>query len=217
MNDEYKIYLVYENDIPCYVGVTKQSLEKRLRNYHGDKREALYNATHKYKDWKNHFRIVLLDTANNYKESREKEYILTLFYMQFFKLYNRAIGDMKTPEYKQKISDAHKKLNKVGYWKGKSLPKETIEKIKQSKSKKIYWHTDDWREQHSIDIKGKKNGRARKVMCTETNTIYNCIKDAAVELNISYSSIRSVCCGSSKSAGGYHFKYYKEKGEEENE
>lgn len=70
------------------------------------------------------------------------------------------------------------------------------------------------------DVSGDKNPRASSVFMIDisTQTIikeYNCIADAVKELGINQSSISLCCQGKRKSAGGYIWKYKKEKLNEE--
>lgn len=56
--------------------------------------------------------------------------------------------------------------------------------------------------------KGSKNYRARKIICIETNIIYNTIRDAYIHTGISERNIGAVCRKERKTAGGYHWEYY---------
>ena len=47
----------------------------------------------------------------------------------------------------------------------------------------------------------------KKVICVETNKVFDSIKDASNQLNIDKTSIGKVCRGIYKKAGGYTFKY----------
>lgn len=54
---------------------------------------------------------------------------------------------------------------------------------------------------------GAKNGRARAVICIETNEYFSCIKEAVEKYNCSRSSITDCCRGKIKSTKGLHWKY----------
>ena len=57
----------------------------------------------------------------------------------------------------------------------------------------------------------KKRGRkARRVMCIETNTIYNGVPAVASEMNLCDRSIYSMLKGEQRHVGGYHFAYVDE-------
>lgn len=52
--------------------------------------------------------------------------------------------------------------------------------------------------------------RSKKVRCIETNIIYPSILEAERQTGISNSCISRVCRNERKTAGGYHWEYYKE-------
>jgi len=54
---------------------------------------------------------------------------------------------------------------------------------------------------------GKPSATRRKVLCLNTNKIYDSITDAAKELNLSNSKITLVCQGKRKHTGNYKFQY----------
>lgn len=59
-------------------------------------------------------------------------------------------------------------------------------------------------------IKKSKNiyKKGKKVICVETQKVYNSIAECSKELGIASSSISNVCLGNRQSAGGLHFEYY---------
>lgn len=67
------------------------------------------------------------------------------------------------------------------------------------------------RQQMSInhaDVSGNKNPRARKVICLDTNEIFETIKEAASKYNVDRSCISDCCTGKHKTCMGLHFQYY---------
>lgn len=55
---------------------------------------------------------------------------------------------------------------------------------------------------------GKKNGRARKVLCIETGYIYNCIIDAEKEFGFKNGIYETLSCPNRrKTAYGFHWRY----------
>lgn len=58
------------------------------------------------------------------------------------------------------------------------------------------------------DVSGNKNPRARKVICLETNEIFETIKDAAEKYNVDRSCISDCCTGKHKTCKELHFQYY---------
>ena len=56
-------------------------------------------------------------------------------------------------------------------------------------------------------VKYTKSSRSRKIICTDTNKIFNSATEAARSINVSLNSILSCCNGISKTSGGYHWNY----------
>ena len=52
------------------------------------------------------------------------------------------------------------------------------------------------------------NGKKRKVVCIETNKIYDSLADAGRDFNVDKNSIWRCCQENFKTTKGYHFKYY---------
>ena len=63
------------------------------------------------------------------------------------------------------------------------------------------------RKNHA-NVKGIKNPRARKVICIETNQVFDTLKEAAKFYNTDPSNISNCCTGKHKTCIGLHFKYY---------
>lgn len=69
-------------------------------------------------------------------------------------------------------------------------------------------------EKETIDnyVKSRKGKKPlhtmKKVICVETNEVFESIRDAGNRYNISFSCICMCCKGKSKTAGGYHWAYY---------
>lgn len=79
-------------------------------------------------------------------------------------------------------------------------------KNKVSKSKKGRVHNDESKRHMSDAHKGKSGNHKTPVVCIETGIIYDSVSHASEELGILRTSIFNMLSGSSKSAGGYHFK-----------
>ena len=76
-------------------------------------------------------------------------------------------------------------------------------------------HKDENKENNCVDnlewCDAKYNNiysKGKKVLCVETNKIYDCSQTAAKELNIDGSGIRKCCKGQKETCGGYHWQYY---------
>lgn len=61
-----------------------------------------------------------------------------------------------------------------------------------------------------VDVNQVNNKIIRKIICLETNKIYNSATQAERELNIFATNILKVCRGERQTAGGYHWCFYKE-------
>lgn len=133
-------------------------------------------------------------------------------------------GKKMTKAFKQKLSEVHKGIklseeakakvsqNNARYWKGKTRSTETKEKISNSlKGKKGYWngkhHTEETKQKISQSKKGTVSKFRKKVLCVETNIIYDSITEASLKTGASTSKISSCCNGKRKTTGGYHWKY----------
>lgn len=62
----------------------------------------------------------------------------------------------------------------------------------------------------STKIKCSLSAKRKKLICCETNTIYESVTEASLKLNISKSNISEVCRGIRKSADNLTFKYLAE-------
>jgi group I intron endonuclease len=56
---------------------------------------------------------------------------------------------------------------------------------------------------------GKQSPTRKKVLCLENNKIYDCIADAAEDLNVSSAKITLVCQGKRNHTKNFRFQYYK--------
>lgn len=54
-------------------------------------------------------------------------------------------------------------------------------------------------------VQGGNNGRAKKCKCIETGEVFNCAKDASLNLGFKTNVVASVCRGTQKTAKGFHF------------
>lgn len=94
------------------------------------------------------------------------------------KLSKIHIGHTLSDETKKKLSE-----NNARYWKGKKRDKVTIIKMSEAmKGKKGYWEGKHHTEETKIKISNSKKGTIspfrKKVLCIETNTVYDSITEA---------------------------------------
>ena len=111
---------------------------------------------------------------------------------------NGMYGRHHTEEEKKKISKASKEL-----WKNKQHREKMLKILNKSKH--------DFPKGHIPWNKGKKGIPApnrKKVICIETNEIFNSIAEAEKIKNVH--NISSCCSGKYKTIGGYHWRYYEE-------
>jgi group I intron endonuclease len=100
---------------------------------------------------------------------------------------------------------------------GKRCREETKEKLRQANLGKKY--SQETKDKLSRIGKGKKHilteeglqkrfkAHAIKVLCMETNILYDSIKDAALSVNGDKSAICMCCKGDRNTAYGFHWKY----------
>ena len=60
-------------------------------------------------------------------------------------------------------------------------------------------------------LKGKISKNRKKVLCVETQIVYDSMHIASEKTNTHISDICICCKGKLKTANGYHWQYYKEK------
>ena len=133
-------------------------------------------------------------------------------------------GKKMSVEFRQKLSESHKnkiisdetrkKLseNNARYWKGKKRSEETIRKMSESmKGKKGYWngkhHTEETKNKISQSKKGTISLTRKKVICIETDIIYDSLTEASIKTKANLSKISNCCNGKLKTAGGYHWQF----------
>lgn len=119
---------------------------------------------------------------------------------------NPNFGRKHTVEARKKMSIANK---------GKNVSEETREKLRKNswiaKNKGNIKFTEEHKRKIGDAHRGEKSvwyGTGKKVVCIETNIIYNSAKWAAKELDLDPSAITKTCRGKLKTTGGLHFKYH---------
>ncbi|NRU52536.1 NUMOD3 domain-containing DNA-binding protein [Clostridium beijerinckii] len=105
------------------------------------------------------------------------------------------LGNKHTDDWKEKMSKVHSGENNAMF--GIS-PQERMDENTFNK----------WRNNISKSVTRGKNPFASKVVCLETKKVYECVKDAEEENNIT--GISAVCRKIRYSCGGMHWAYYEE-------
>lgn len=70
----------------------------------------------------------------------------------------------------------------------------------------LEWCTKKYNNDYGTRTERIAKAHSKKIFCVELNKIFNSAAEAGQELKIDPSSIRKVCNGKRKSAGGYHWK-----------
>ena len=68
-------------------------------------------------------------------------------------------------------------------------------------------HTEETKMKISQSKKGTISEKRKKVICVETNVIYDSITQASAETKTNLSKISDCCNEKLKTAGGYHWKF----------
>lgn len=214
-------YIVYMHLFPNnkkYIGITSKKPKQRWENGTGYITQKLMNrAIEKYK-WENIEHKILYKNLTK-EEAEQKEIKLIKKYKTNNPKYGynvenggNSIGK-HSKETRLKISNANKgkknpKVSKVNkgnkYCLGRIMSEESKNKISNANKGKHMSPNTEFK-------KGYSNiSRMRKVICLETGKVYNSMTNASKETNISLANIQSVCLGKSKTAKGYHWRYYEE-------
>ena len=117
-----------------------------------------------------------------------------------------SYGKHLTEETKQKISKKSK--GHIAPNKGKKLTNE--EKVKISIATKKAMQTPEIKVKLCKPKTIINKSKWKKVICIETNEIFESITLASKNKNCKSGDISRVCKGKSKTCGGYHWKYYEE-------
>ena len=224
-NNTYTVYMHICPNSKKYIGITKLNPKDRWKNGKSYKNCILFNrAIEKYK-WKN-IEHKILYTNLTKEEAEQKEIELIAYYKSNQKEYGYNIENgghvncvsestrlkisektkeaMQRPEVKKRMSIAQH--NRISPLKGKKLSdehKEKISKAHQGKGHKLKQETKE---------KLRHNKKCRKIICIETNQIFESLHEADRQTNIDYRNIQR-SCKNGKIAGGYHWQYYKKEGE----
>lgn len=128
---------------------------------------------------------------------------------------NPMYGKQHTEQEKKNLSEKMSGENNPRY--GKKNSDETRRKISEALTGR---HLSEEHKQKQAVITGERfKGRQRpdgggkppkKIICVETGEVFNSIADAAKAKGIKHkSNISTVAKGKAKTAGGYHWEYYK--------
>lgn len=68
-------------------------------------------------------------------------------------------------------------------------------------------HSEETKRKISKSLKMRDTRPKKKIICVETDEIFNSISEAARKYGLVVSHICGCCKGSRKSVGGYHWRY----------
>lgn len=194
----YEIYAIINTiNNKIYIGQTKQGYRKRFIQHlcPKDGSPLLNNAIKKY--GKENFECELLDIVYSQKEANIKEKL----WIKVLKTYTKENG------YNLSMGGAIGNFNKETLEKMSNMQKGELNSFFNKK------HTEEakekmskWKKEHYIL---GKHPRAKKVKCIELNKIYDCVKEAEIDLKINSKHIGQVANKQygRKMAGGYHWQW----------
>lgn len=189
-------YIVYKHTAPnnkVYIGITCRNEEIRWNKGKGYKNNKhFYSDIQKY-GWDNiEHKILFTNLSKEEACKKEIELIKKYDSTNKEKGYNRSTGGTTSSHFKH-TEEAKQKMRK--HRKNISSWNKNIPTSQKTKNKIMLAHKE-----------------RKKVLCVETLTIYNSIREASRKNNIDKKNI-SYCCRkikNYKTAGGYHWKFAKE-------
>ena len=197
-NEKYTVYM-HKNKIngKVYIGITKQKPQYRWNNGNGYKTQLFYKAILKY-GWDNFEHYILFEHLTK-QEAEYKEIQLIKKYKSHCGKYGYNVLDDINKHRTERNLRKKRKKREV-----KEITKEKLRKANLGKHLSL-----ETKNKLSKLRKGKSNLKnMKKIICIETNIIYNGLIIASQKTNINFKNIQSVCSGRSKTAGGYHWQYY---------
>lgn len=221
MTKDENNYTVYMHIFPNnkkYIGITSKKPKQRWESGTGYITQKLMNRAIKKYGWENIKHIILYENLTKEQAERKEIELISKYKTCNSKYgYNVENGGNSigkhSKETRKKISIANKgrknpkiaSVNKGNkYCLGRIVSEETKKKISNSNKGKHRSPSTEFKKGYS-NIKWRK-----KVLCIDTNILYESITSAFEDTNISISCISTCCSGKTKTAGGYHWRYYEE-------
>lgn len=198
------MFCVYKHTCPngkVYIGITSMKVENRWKNGYGyENNKLFYRAINKYK-WQNITHEILYKNLTK-EEACKKEIELISQYKSNNAKYGynlslggeTSVGFHHTKEAKEKMSIAKKGTIQTDHARHINSMKHKKENLTPERYKII------------CEANKKNNAqRAKKVICIETQIIYESVNEAQRKLNAK--NIYKVLNGERKTANGYSFRY----------
>lgn len=219
--NNYTVYMHICPNNKVYIGITARKPEYRWNNGKGYKNNKhFYNAIQKY-GWENiEHKILYTNLSENDAYKIEIELIKQYRSNNRKYGYNNSTGGEKSMAGCPAWNKGTHIINSGSFKKGHKLSKQSLDKISKAnkgrkltnevkkkmsdahKGDKSYWYNKQLPNYMKEKIRKAHN---KKVICIETNIIYESIKIAQKELKINHIGI---CCnGKQKRCGGLHFKF----------
>lgn len=210
-------FIVYKHTFPngkVYIGITCKSFNVRWRKNGSGyiQQKLVWNAIQKY-GWNNiKHEILFTNLTLNEASEKEKELIKEYKSNNYKYGYNQsvggdcsALGNHLKEETKKRISEANK--GEKCFWYGKKLPNEMKNKISKSHKGLTAWNKGKPKtETEKLKIFNSSPNK-RRIICVQTQIIYESIGEASRKLNLDKTSISKCCKGINKTTKGLKFKY----------
>jgi group I intron endonuclease len=195
------IYKITSQSKKVYIGQSV-NIYKRFNSYYKlqniKTQRKLYNSFLKY-GIENHIFEVIEECTIELLNERER------FWQDYYNVLNKGLNCRLT-ETNDKSGKLSKEtidlLIKINTGKKASIETKLKVSLNHSRHNLAKKHKIESIEKMSLNRKNKlvlgDNGRAKKVICTKTNTIYSCCKEASILLGYKYSTLRCMLNGSDK-------------------
>ena len=198
MNKQYIIYKYTSPSNKIYIGQTKQNLKKRARNGQGYKHcSYFYNAIQKY-NWQNFKCEILKENLTLEEANFWEQYFINFYHSNLknfgYNITNGGNNHVMSEQAKKKISLNMKENNPM---KDPNIAQKVAQKRKGQKLS----------QQAKQNI---SNGHKKKVLCIQTNIIYESREAAAIAIGRSPSGIGRAINGEQKTCGSFHWRYLDE-------
>ena len=219
MNENnYCVYMhVNKTNGKKYIGITKNKPEERWQNGYGYKKQVFYNAIQKY-GWDNFEHIILFENISE-DEASKKEIEMISKYKSNDKRYGYNISCGGENGHNDLWNDEEYRLRQVQErktrWNNEEFRKHHAERLRLAMAKNSYkkaiakstkerWENGCFDEVH-----------CKPIICLETGEVYKSITEASKITNIGRCDIGKCCLGKEMTAKGYHWQYYSENLENE--
>ena len=180
-----------------YVGQTRRPLKERIAEHMRQSRRKSYIDRAIKKHGIENFEISIIEECSSIEEMNEREIFwikeLNCKVPNGYNITDGGLGRIVTDE---------EKANKSKAQKGHSVSEETRRKISIANTGKIHVVTDETRKYMSY-----RSAVKRPVYCIETGEFFESVTAAAKWAGVERGTIRAACRKSTRTGGGYHWKY----------